>query len=326
MPTKFNYDGERIPLYQMIYTSDRQTNKKTKIARNRKIWSYYFDSLLEDLLSIFEWENLPNGIPQYAVEWQLIRYGRGVLFRHPKENDIVWGGYTTTRYNRYYEPILIHTYPIFQGVGDMNFNLDDYSFVYCLNNLSGYPSYQMLLFYTDILSDLEISIQLANFQMRQPYLFEGSKSMKATIDRLMQNIEDGNLNYYVISKDFVDNSGLTVHDLIGTNGVQRLQALQMMKEKYYQEWYTKIGTHPNINNKRERLTENESIGYNEIGNLHIEGMLKSRKAFCERANEKFDLDIGVEFSKEIREEPKEIEAEELSDEELINLLNPPKGD
>lgn len=71
-----------------------------------------------------------------------------------------------------------------------------------------------------------------------------------------------------------------------------------------------IGAHTNINNKNERLTENESIGFNEIGNLNINGMLTQRQSFVERANKRFNLNMSVGFSSSIREKIKDVEESE----------------
>lgn len=312
-------NDNRLTDFQKFYLDDARISKASNQGKKYRIWIYYYQTFLEDYLSIFEWKNIPDNIPQYALEWCLLRNGQFVMFYKDSvirdiNNEIidmshyVARAFTTQLYDEYKQPISITTQPIFPNGSGFEELRDDSLFVYCYNNVSGTSSLNDILFYVKMLTEIEISIELTCKQLRQPYIFEGTKGSKQTITQLMKKIDDGNVEYFVLNKDFMKDGNLTLHNLLGVEASKRIDSLYMLKEKYLQAWYTQIGTHPNINNKSERLTENESIGFNEIGNLHVNGKLQMRKDFCRRFNEKKMPnypDMEVNFSSSIRELPKE---------------------
>lgn len=312
-------NDNRLTDFQKFYLDDARISKASNQGKKYRIWIYYYQTFLEDYLSIFEWKNIPDNIPQYALEWCLLRNGQFVIFYKDSvirdiNNEIidmshyVARAFTTQLYDEYKQPISITTQPIFPNGSGFEELRDDSLFVYCYNNVSGTSSLNDILFYVKMLTEIEVSIELTCKQLRQPYIFEGTKGSKQTITQLMKKIDDGNVEYFVLNKDFMKDGNLTLHNLLGVEASKRIDSLYMLKEKYLQAWYTQIGTHPNINNKSERLTENESIGFNEIGNLHVNGKLQMRKDFCRRFNEKKMpnyLDMEVNFSSSIREVPKE---------------------
>lgn len=312
-------NDNRLTDFQKFYLDDARISKASNQGKKYRIWIYYYQTFLEDYLSIFEWKNIPDNIPQYALEWCLLRNGQFVMFYKDSvirdiNNEIidmshyVARAFTTQLYDEYKQPISITTQPIFPNGSGFEELRDDSLFVYCYNNVSGTSSLNDILFYVKMLTEIEVSIELTCKQLRQPYIFEGTKGSKQTITQLMKKIDDGNVEYFVLNKDFMKDGNLTLHNLLGVEASKRIDSLYMLKEKYLQAWYTQIGTHPNINNKSERLTENESIGFNEIGNLHVNGKLQMRKDFCRRFNEKKMPnypDMEVNFSSSIRELPKE---------------------
>ena len=312
-------NDNRLTDFQKFYLDDARISKVSNQGKKYRIWIYYYQTFLEDYLSIFEWKNIPDNIPQYALEWCLLRNGQFVMFYKDSvirdiDNQIidmshyVARAFTTQLYDEYKQPISITTQPIFPNGSGFEELRDDSLFVYCYNNVSGTSSLNDILFYVKMLTEIEVSIELTCKQLRQPYIFEGTKGSKQTITQLMKKIDDGNVEYFVVNKDFMKDGNLTLHNLLGIEASKRIDSLYMLKEKYLQAWYTQVGTHPNINNKSERLTENESIGFNEIGNLHVNGKLQMRKDFCKRFNERKMSnypDMEVNFSSSIRELAKE---------------------
>lgn len=312
-------NDNRLTDFQKFYLDDARISKASNQGKKYRIWIYYYQTFLEDYLSIFEWKNIPDNIPQYALEWCLLRNGQFVMFYKDSvirdiDNQIidmshyVARAFTAQLYDEYKQPISITTQPIFPNGSGFEELRDDSMFVYCYNNVSGTSSLNDILFYVKMLTEIEVSIELTCKQLRQPYIFEGTKGSKQTITQLMKKIDDGNVEYFVLNKDFMKDGNLTLHNLLGVEASKRIDSLYMLKEKYLQAWYTQIGTHPNINNKSERLTENESIGFNEIGNLHVNGKLQMRKDFCRRFNERKMSnypDMEVNFSSSIREVAKE---------------------
>lgn len=288
-----------------IYLNNKQINLLKGKVNNVDNYYRYITQFTENVLSIFEWENLPKEIPNYILEEYLMRYGCICLYQKDfidtvsRETYKEWvvRPYTIIRYNDYWQPIEIQTISI---TSESDTLFSD-KFTFCYNNKSGVPTFSYAIWFANKINEIETSINIAVKQLRIPYLFEGTQTSKKAFDDLFRKIEKGNTHYYVISDNFFNERGAVKHDLLNTNAVQRIENLYMLKEKYMQEWYTLIGAHTNLNNKNERLTENESLGYNEIGNFNIAGMLQMRKSFCRDCKNKFGLDIDVHFSRLIRD-------------------------
>jgi hypothetical protein len=288
-----------------IYLNNKQIKLLKGKVNNVDNYYRYITQFTENVLSIFEWENLPKEIPNYILEEYLMRYGCICLYQKDfidtvsRETYKEWvvRPYTIIRYNDYWQPIEIQTISI---TSESDTLFSD-KFTFCYNNKSGVPTFSYAIWFANKINEIETSINIAVKQLRIPYLFEGTQASKKAFDDLFRRIEKGNTHYYVISDNFFNERGAVKHDLLNTNAVQRIENLYMLKEKYMQEWYTLIGAHTNLNNKNERLTENESLGYNEIGNFNIAGMLQMRKSFCRDCKNKFGLDIDVHFSRLIRD-------------------------
>jgi hypothetical protein len=288
-----------------IYLNNKQINLLKGKFNNIDNYYRYITQFTENVLSIFEWENLPKEIPNYILEEYLMRYGCICLYQKDFIDTVsletykewVVRPYTIIRYNDYWQPIEIQTISI---TSESDTLFSD-KFTFCYNNKSGVPTFSYAIWFANKMNEIETSINIAVKQLRIPYLFEGTQPSKKAFDELFKKIEKGNTHYYVISDNFFNERGAVKHDLLNTNAVQRIESLYMLKEKYMQEWYTLIGAHTNLNNKNERLTENESLGYNEIGNFNIAGMLQMRKSFCRDCRNKFGLDIDVHFSRLIRD-------------------------
>lgn len=310
--------------FQRRYLNDGQGVNLTGKINRKMIFDYYYQRLLEDYLSIFEWQGLPEHIPQYAIEYGLLRYGKLCMFENIQfikddvSNEIIdmskldMATFVIERWDSYMQPVVISTRPIFNPSMDINFHrqMDSYDFEYCYNTASGMSPYQFVMFFVNMLTEIEVSIKMTCVELRIPYLFEGTQEAAKTYDQLMKKIRQGDKEYFVFNKDFLTDGKLVKHDLLNGDPSKRLDSLYMAKEKYMQEFYTMIGAHTNINNKNERLTENESIGFNEIGNLNINGMLTQRQSFVERANKRFNLNMSVGFSSAIREKIKDVEESE----------------
>lgn len=288
-----------------IYLNNKQINLLKGKVNNIDNYYRYITQFTENVLSIFEWENLPKEIPNYILEEYLMRYGCICLYQkdfidtvsHETYKKWLVRPYTIIRYNDYWQPIEIQTISI---TSESDTLFSD-KFTFCYNNKSGVPTFSYAIWFANKMNEIETSINIAVKQLRSPYLFEGTQASKKAFDDLFRRIEKGDTHYYVISDNFFNERGAVKHDLLNTNAVQRIESLYMLKEKYMQEWYTLIGAHTNLNNKNERLTENESLGFNEIGNFNIAGMLQMRKSFCRDCRNKFGLDIDVHFSRLIRD-------------------------
>lgn len=323
---------KNIPnVMQRRYFKDNQGGNLSNLGLKQAIRIYYEDRLLEDLLSIFKWEGLPNDIPSYALEMALIYYGKFCMYKNEfsdeymgVDEEYVCSRYVYNAYDKYRRPTLITTYPIFPNTNETpqqhNIMFDD-EFVYCFNNRSMTPTLSLYNFFVDTLSNIELTINMVQKQLRQPYIFEGTKSSEGTINRLMNKIDYGINEYFVVNKDFIADGKLQMHMLDNGNAENKLTALYTLKEKYLQEWWSIVGLQSNVNNKKARLTENESNSYNQIGNLHIEGMLQSRQDFCKRANEKYGLNISCDYSSDIREDNLDIKYLEEGSEEDDNSRN-----
>ena len=72
------------------------------------------------------------------------------------------------------------------------------------------------------------------------------------------------------------------------------------KKQIWNEALTFLGINNIMEEKKERLTENESNVNNELINMNLQSYLLTRKEACKQINEKFGLDVDVKVRSDLK--------------------------
>lgn len=270
----------------MSAKTKKQYKELKKSYRYRLLYNRY--KLLA--LNMFKWEGLPSTIESRHIESALFDYGKCVFFDDENLGLICLPCHYTTDVNVYGEA---KSY-IATGFGFSKQLKDGDKVQIMLNNDLGEPTCDYVNMYANKMVNVEMSIDQNIKQQRIPWIVEGDKNTKFSMEQVFQQIIDGELVVHV-NKD------------LGLNNANVIQlptpfiALQLNEYKY--ELEREILTTFSLNNtveKEERLLVDEINSNNDYIEQMSEIMYRTRKSFCDKVNKKFDTNITVTKSVNIR--------------------------
>ena len=258
--------------------------------------------LLSKVITMFEYEGLPETIPQYNLEDILLRGGH-CLITHVdvKESDVPFesglyalhgnGGGEPNPY--YYPTQYVVANPFLNisktyTIGDNNVLAKNTSFFFPLLPLIEYTAHQ--------LTENETTLNVAMVNTRIMTILTANDSTVAeACKKYMENIKNGEMSFITDNRsDFLD--GVKTHPYASTGNsnviTQILETEQYLKGSFYNE----IGLNANYNMKRESIN-GEEAGLNEDGLTPlVVDMLNCRKKMCEEVNEMFGTNWSVKLS------------------------------
>lgn len=316
---------------------------KTKMGNNRNIWLFgksgslitkdkdlLIDShiryMLNKTLSMFEYKNLPDTIPQRELELiiQICRFG---IVTKKDGNLFVFYGGLGGEPNEYYQPtqaIVSNPYLRFSDV----LSLDDYikkdksiDAVVIWNDDAHIGLYPMFRKYAELLAESEITMRYLLINKRFMNILTGNDDNdKESLQKMFADVEDGKGFGIVITKNLLDTSSMGTIDTGNTKMGNDLKDVIESYQYLKGSWYNDLGLNANYNMKRESINESESDMNEDALLPMIDNMLKSRKIAIEKINQLYGSDIQVELSsswKKIRDEI--IQREEIVDAEIEQI-------
>ena len=241
-------------------------------------------------LSMFQYENLPNSLPQLELEKILQKYGYAFLTK--KYNNELYafkGTLSGQEKDPYGRPaIFTITEPMFNGSFEIG---KDGVLITNDDMMLGLT----FLFekYGTMLNETDITIIMANYNERmQKMLSANDDNTIASAKDYITGIINGDLDVIASSKLFdsfqVDGSkqgsDTKISDLV--------ELQQYIKANLYNE----IGLNANYNMKRERLTSGEVDMNTDNLRPLVDNMLHARKIALIKLNELYSLNLSVDFS------------------------------
>lgn len=261
------------------------TYKYDDKAKNISLSNRY---TLAKTLSMFDYTNLPNSIPEQELERILQEKGLAFICEYGSELYAFTGWLTGAKdmYNRYTEIDVnivrdntVKTVKVDDGILILN---DDYS-------LGLLPLMEK---YNSLLIENEISLMMYNYNSRIQKIISASDDItKESADSYLKDIINGKLAVIGESKFLQDlkvqggnvTTGQSLTDLIEYN--------QYLKASLYNE----LGIQANTNNKKERLITAEIEQNKELLFPLINNMYTNRVKAVEKLNNKYGLDVSVEY-------------------------------
>lgn len=238
--------------------------------------------------SMFKYTGLPDSIPQFNLELYLLTQGHcfitdinGVLYALSGN----FGG----EYNAYFEPTL---YTVSNPALNItkNYNIDSDG-VICKSDSMCIGLLPLLEKYGTMLTELDISIRSATINTRlQTIISAPDDKTKASAELYLKRLLDGDISV-IGENSFFD--GVKVHNTTTTGSYinQLIELNQYLKASLYNE----LGLNANYNMKREYIGNQESALNDDVLLPLCDDMLKNRKNFCEKVNEKYGTKISVEY-------------------------------
>lgn len=267
--------------------------------------------MLTKTLSMFEYENLPETIPERELELilQICRFG--IVTKKDDKLFVFYGGLGGEP-NEYYQPtqaIVSNPYLRFSDV----LNLDDYikpdkkiDAVVIWNDDSHIGLYPMFRKYGELLAESEITMRylLINKRFMNILTADDDNEMES-LKKVFEDVENGHGFGIVVTKRLIDTSSMGAIDTgnmkMGNDLKDVIESYQYLKGS----WYNDLGLNANYNMKRESINESESDMNEDALLPMIDNMLKSRERGVDAINKLFGTDIKVKLSsswKKIRDE------------------------
>ena len=240
-------------------------------------------------LSMFDYDGLPDTIPEIELEKQLQKTGsafitevNGELYSFtgtPSAEVDVYGNHTKIRIdntalklNKEYD--LKRDGVLFQN-DDENLGL-----------------HQMVNRYNSLLLENEITMYLDSYNTRiQSLISAGDDSTKESAELYLQKVVDGELG--VIGENRLFEGIKTHNSKVHGQGsvVQLIELNQYIKANLLNE----LGLNANYNMKRERLNTSEVTMNDDLLRPFVDNMLTCREKAVSLLNEKYNLNVTVQF-------------------------------
>lgn len=293
-----------------------------------QLTGYYYKMLLNRVINMFTWENLPDTIDEQVMNFWLFVTGRVVFTEFNGKLYALKGNYGGEP-NEYYLPTeFIVANPI---LGNKNVKIDIDGVVMFNSDTDKYPMqtitgglYPILTLTANMLADCVVTISsaLKNGRVQTAFVCKDD-TVKTAGEKVLKQLYNG--NPAVMIDDTILNCITPIKMADNTSVATILQQTVETYQFWLANFYNSIGVNANFNMKRERLNTAEVNINDSALFVNVVNMLNNRQQALEKINKMFGTNITVEISEEWKdlteEEPKEeepTEKEEKDNEKIDN--------
>ena len=286
----------------------KEMNKKL----NNLTFTDYFYRLSLIALSIFKWDNLPNGINERWIEKYLFDIGECMFFKDPilgfRVSKSIDKGI-----NIYNEPIDLE--PESTGLTEPKTYKNGIDAVLIKNNDLSIPTLPTLQLYAYRLADLTRAQDVNITAQKTPILIITSDRQKLTMKNVFNQWSGNEPVIYGDKEMNID--GVKV---LKTDAPIVFDKIQIQKHQLWNEVMTFLGVNNANQDKKERLVDDEVQANNEQVKICLDAMLKARQSACSEINRIFGTNIKVSARIGIESKIEELNVElnnEIKESEVI---------
>ena len=282
----------------------KEMNKKL----NNLTFTDYFYRLSLIALSIFKWDNLPNGINERWIEKYLFDIGECMFFKDP-----ILGFRVSKSIDKgisiYNEPIDLE--PESTGLTEPKTYKNGIDAVLIKNNDLSIPTLPTLQLYAYRLADLTRAQDVNITAQKTPILIITSDRQKLTMKNVFNQWSGNEPVIYGDKEMNID--GVKV---LKTDAPIVFDKIQIQKHQLWNEVMTFLGVNNANQDKKERLVDDEVQANNEQVKICLDVMLKARQSACSEINRIFGTNIKVSARIGIESKINELN-DELKESEVI---------
>lgn len=260
-----------------------------QLTDKHKLLKQFKNNQLNKSLTMFEWSNLPDTIPQVELEKMLQINGYAVIAKYQGKLYAFQAGFSgQDPYNQPTKAIVNNpalknntTYTI--GEDCIVIKNDDMK-----QGLNGIYEY-----YGQRLIENQITMLMTDYNLRMPFTISSSDDQTTQSAKMyLKKIIDGSLGVIGEQKLF------KALNVTPTNSKQTATFADLYGYQQFiiAQLNNTIGLATNNNMKRERLTTNEIEVNKNASYPLVDNMLKNRQQAVDAINEMFNADISVEYS------------------------------
>lgn len=264
-------------------------------TRNNAAYLAYYNRLTELSISMFDWQNLPDGVDERFMELALFAQGMSVFFYDDTIGDylalrcLVDGGFD------------VYGIPVNRrAIGYNNYQkaLDKTDSVIIYNNLLHGNSVLDVQTFALQLAELDRVIQVNVRAQKTPVLIKCDENQRLTMLNLYKEY-DGNAPVIFGDKN-LNAAGLTV---LKTDAPYNADRLYQLKTEIWNEALTYLGISNVAISKKERMITDEVIRGQGGVIASRYSRLEARRQACRQINKMFGLDVWVDYREDINTDP-----------------------
>lgn len=293
MYTGFFTPSGMIP--PIMQNGSRAQDAQTFI-NNQDTATMFMWRLMNLAISVFKWDNLPEGVDERMLEFWLLRDGFVGFFydealksdecgRAPEGYAVLpmaiqgqWDIYEYPRDRRAY------------AVNGFNYECTEDNSVIIYQNYLRVPMWLTLWQYAYRLAETQRTIDINCMQQRTARIIRCSDEQRLTYLNAAKEVDEG--RPWVHGDKNLDLDAFQVFDITTPYVGNELQAY---KHQLWNEALTYLGIENVNTDKKERLISDEVV--NNMGDVEAERFtrLNARRQACEEINGLFGLDVRVDF-------------------------------
>ena len=274
-------------------------------------------------MSRFKW-TLPHGCSQRFLEQTLFYTGIVAFYRDPRYDKYMLAKCTPlgpANVQDEFTAVRTVSSPGYEGIeldcylGHEDRPANDWECVLIFCSDMRIPDIAKVKRVSKMLSELDISIQLASKALRNSRIAIIGQDQELTYKNLFRKLDEG--IPFLTASSTIDPNAITSLDIGGNP--QSLKALREERNQYWNQSMIMLGISSANQDKKERLVEDEVSSNNEHSMLARIAVMHSRERAVELINEAFpDAGVSVEWAVEAGMlESDEKRAESLSSEDSI---------
>lgn len=266
--------------------------------------SQYVMYMINRTASMFEWEGLPETIPQRFIELTLQLRGYCAIAKHGDDLFAFYGGLGGEP-DVYYMPTV---FTVANPALNYNANLKIGEDCSVIPNDTLYTGLMPLFTrYATMLSENLVSLRVAMINSRITDLISASDDRTyKSAEAFLEGVEKGKLGV-ISANEFLE--GIKTAPYGSDGHYNTITSLIELHQYYKASWYNDIGLNANYNMKRESISRGESQLNNDALLPLVDDMLNNRKIATEQVNKMFDTNISVKLSSSWEDNIEEIDAE-----------------
>lgn len=271
-------------------TIQERFQKEAQIM-NVDTYTYWYARLVEIAIAGFEWKNLPAEIDPRFLEMILCFDGKALFYFDDDLGEYVaLQFFNSSTLDIYREPFKRTAFS--PAVNFRHKALDESESVIIWNNGLHLPEILPLRLYARRIAECERTIDVNIKGQKTPKIIRSTNEERLTLENLFKKY-DGNIPFIFGSKNLADMQDITVLD---TTVPYIADKVQILKRQLFAEALTYFGIENANTEKKERLVSDEVAS--NFGGVEIarRTRLNARKLACRKINERFGLNIDVEFA------------------------------
>ena len=252
-----------------------------------KINSYISDYLLNNALSIFKYDGLPDNVKAVDLEKNLLRFGK-ILFTRWHDEFYIFSYSETGKQNYLGE---YTRYQVNNPYIQCNEIFTDDNAVRIFNTDTHEPLINLMGMYSELLTESYLTLNMADINSRIPFFISArDNATKASAEIFVKQILDGKQG--VIAEQPLFDS-LKINPLTDHDNISQIVELNKF---FYSDYFQKIGLTNLYNNVHDRISATETEFTATSIYPYVDNMKRNRDIAVEKINSMFGLSVTVEFS------------------------------